>query len=371
MKNNITKILSIVLIISTVLSFSSCDFWNDTPPDDEMLYLEDFCYSITTDKETYSYGDEIEITLSLQFSRRRMEDGLNYIIYLEESPFYEMLGEREYLFVNINERDYSCSDGAEKRFLTKFKVKIDEPTYTTQAFKFAVACYSEEDKENESNWFIRTLRDVFYIGDLQGIMIHQMPYSYNHFDGEGHWTPRPHFSLGQKEILVASYNREYQAGVSVEELIDRYVRDDYDMKNRIFYYGSSTESEDYSCEYYYLSYVSSGVRFKIYLPKDNECVKLYKERSVFYATNDEAVKEYLEKLLSFALENGAITEEEYTAEISYIFDGEEDVVVQGHAYLKIIPSEGNPTKLWEMQDELAFTVPTGDDYYNRVINVEN
>ena len=195
-------------------------------------------------------------------------------------------------------------------------------------------------------------------------MIHQMPHSYNHFGGKGHFKYKDNFSTGQKEMLISSYNREYSAGVSVEELVDRYVRDDYDMKDCIFYYRGDG-SED--C---YLSYVSSGVRFKIYVPKDNECVKLYNAIYGAEINKYEVKKEYLEKFLLFALENGAITEEEYNAEISRISDYEEKVIVFGIAYHRIIRSEGIPTKLQEMQDELVFTVPTGDDFYNRVISVE-
>ena len=366
------SLLSLILVIATVLpATSKCDFGNDKPyVDDYDPYLEDFCYSITTNKEVYNYGEEIEITLSLQFSRRRQEDGLNYVIYLQESPFYEMIEGGEYLFENINQKDYSCEDGSERKFTAKFKIKINEPTYVTKSLKITVACYSEENKENKSDWFIRTLRDVFYIGDSQGIMIHQMPHSYNHFGGKGHFKYKDNFSTGQKEMLISSYNREYSAGVSVEEIIDRYIRDDFDMKNRIFYYGSSTVPEDYSNEHFYLSYVSSGVRFKIYVPKDNEYVKLYNDHSGTKGNKFEVKKEYLEKFLLFALENGAITEEEYNAEISCISDGKESVVVSGHAYPRIISSKGDPNKLWEMQDELVFTVPTGDDFYNRVISVE-
>ena len=368
MKNSISKVISIILIVVMVLSLSSCDFWNNTPPDDvEMSYLEDFCYSITTDKEAYDYGEEIEISLSLQFSRRRQVDGLDYVIYLEDSAYYEKLEDREFLFENINQSDYSCEDGSERKFTAKFKIRINDPTYVIKTFKIAVASYSEESKENRSEWFVRPLSGVAYIGDSQGIMVYQMPSSYNHFGGEGHYVNR-NFTYGHKELLISSYNREYQAGVSVEELIDRYVRDDYDMKNRIFYYGYY--SEDYGSEYFYLSYVSSGVRFKIYVPKDNEYVKLYNAPYGAEINKYEVKKEYLEKFLLFALENGAITEEEYNAEISRISDYEENVIVLGVAYQRIIRSEGIPTKLQEMQDELVFTVPTGDDFYNRVISVE-
>ena len=367
----IRSLLSLILVIATILpSVSKCDFLNDTSTGGDAQYLEDFCYSITTDKETYDYGEEIEISLSLQFSRRNQEDGLDYVIYLEKSPDFEMLGEREYLFESINQLDYSCSDGSEKRFTAKFKIKINEPTYVTKSFDIKVACYSRENKENESNWLIRKLRGVTYIGDSQGVMIYQMPYSYNHFDGEGHYKLKENFTTGQKELLIASYNREYQAGVSVEEIIDRYISDDFDMKNRIFYDGYYFESEDYGSEYFCLSYVSSGVRFKIYVPKDNEYVEFYYDHSGLESNEYEIKKEYLEKFLLFALESGAIAYEEYNAEISRISNGEENVIVQDHAYPKIIAGNREPDKLGKMQDDLVFTVPVGDDFYNRVIYFE-
>ena len=372
MKNSISKVISIILIVVTVLSLSSCAFWNDTPSSGgEPQVLDLFCYSLTTDKETYNYGDEIEITAAIRFTESKPYVG-TFTVYLEESPSFEIIGDAKYVFEDVKVEDYCCHKKTDK-IIVSFKVKItevDEARYSSNLFNIVgeYKYYYASREYTRAHYFW-----LFYIVDSQGIIVNQLPYSYEHNEnGGGHGTDHTKgriSGLEKQELLISSYNREYLSGVSVEELIDRYVRDDFDMKNRIFYYGSSTEPEDYSSEYFYLSYVSSGVRFKIYLPKDNECVKLYKDRPVFYASDDEAVKEYLEKLLSFALENGAITEEEYNAEISSILDGEENVVVQGHAYPRIISSNGEPTKLWKMQDELVFTVPTGDDFYNRVITV--
>ena len=374
MKNSITKVLSIILIIVTVLSLSSCDFWNDTPEGGVTPQMFDlFCYSLTTDRENYSYGDEIEITAAIQFTEEKPGEG-TFTVYLEESPSFEIIGDASYVFENIKRDDYCCHKKTDK-IIVSFKVKFtetDETRYNTDLFNIVgeYRYYHTSVERNEIGHFL-----LNYILDSQGIIIRQLPYSYEHNeDGGGHSTDHTKgrkSGVEKQELLIASYNREYQAGVSVEELIDRYVRDDYDMKNRIFYYGSSTEPEDYSCEYYYLSYVSSGVRFKIYVPKDNEYVKLYNAPYGAEINKYEVKKEYLEKFLLFALENGAITEAEYNAEISRISNYEEKVIVLGVAYQRIIRNKGIPTKLQEMQDELVFTVPTGDDFYNRVITVEN
>lgn len=72
----------------------------------------------------------------------------------------------------------------------------------------------------------------------------------------------------------------------------------------------------------------------------------------------------MELFLLFALENGAITEEEYSIEMERISNDAQELRLYGYG------STGFKTGFEEIQNELVFTVPTGDDFYNRVISVE-
>lgn len=349
------SLLSLILVISTVLpATSKCDFWNDKPTGDSHGQQE-FCYSITTDREAYGYGDEIEISVVLQLFRS-WSSPVEFDFLIEESPNFEIIGERVHVFENIKTDEYYCSDTTGipgKSFEFKFKIKINEPTYTTESIQIAVICKPQVDVENEyvTEYETMKLTGIAYVSDSQGIMVYQMPVSYNHF-GLKDGKCKKDFTTGHKEMIIASYNREYQAGVSVEELIDRYVQDDYKLKNCVYL------EKDYRDGRHSFSYVSAGIRFRIYLPEGHEYLSLSDGRY-----NRESKKEFMEIFLLFALEKGAITEEEYSIEMERISNDAQELRLYGYS------NTGFKTGFEEIQDKLIFTVPTGDDYFNRVISV--
>ncbi len=350
------SLLSLIIVIATVMPVTfRCDLWNDNDPDYEP-YVEDFCYSITTDKEDYSYGDEIELTVSLQISRQWRDEEINFVISLGESPVYEILGDGSIFFENVNPRDYCCKTGAEEKMTAKFMIRINAPTYTTNIFPISISSFSHKYADDQSSWLVNELRSIAYICDSQGIMIHQMPISYNHFDGKGHHTRKAGFTSGQKEMLVASYNREYLAGVSVEELMDRYVCDDLGRDNAVLLWREQDN------DIYSYSYVSSGIRFKIYFPKDHEFLKVRQEEY-----NRETGKAVLDQFLLLALESGAITREEYDLEMARISNEEQIISVSTGLYLGDNPII-TPIRF---QSDLVFTVPEGDDRFNKVITITN
>ena len=63
MKKAIKKFMSLTLLLIISFSLSGCFDNNVTVPP---TYIEDYCYSITTDSETYNYGDEISIKINIQ-----------------------------------------------------------------------------------------------------------------------------------------------------------------------------------------------------------------------------------------------------------------------------------------------------------------
>ena len=378
MKGKFVKFLSMVIIVATLVSLSGCDFLDPNNGDSSLgsIPVEPshlICYSITTDKAEYGYGDEIEITAAIQFNggykgtSHHNEVGFSakFTVSLEKSSRFEILGNESYVFDSLNTGDYICCKEDSEKIIVKFKVKFDEvneENYVTDLFEIK----TERGSVYEWSSAIPTKNSLtcYYILDSQGVIVQQIPSSHKHLEN-GHHDDRSgsfYNAYSHKgELIAASYNREYESGVSVEELIDRY----YNMQNYVYYYGRKSSEE---C---YLTYISSGVRFKIYLPKDSEYIKLYEGIPFNNGSNsiDEAEKEYLEKFLSFALENGAIAEKEYNAEILRI-SGSEENVENGNSSPKIRRFYGEPTELWKMQDELVFTVPAGDNFYNCVISVE-
>ena len=378
MKTKFIKLLSTVIIAATLISLSGCDFLDPNNGDSSSGGIPAepphfICYSITTDKTDYGYGDEIEITAAIQFNggyrgtSHHNEVGFSgkFTVCLEKSSRFEILGNENYIFDNLNTGDYICCKGNSEKIIVRFKIKfneVNEENYVTDLFEIK----TERGSLYEWSSAIPTKNSLtcYYILDSQGVIVQQIPSSHKHLEN-GHHDDRSgsfYDAYSHKgELIEASYNREYESGVSVEELIDRY----YNMQNYVYYYGRKSSEE---C---YLTYISSGVRFKIYLPKDSEYIKLYEGISFNNGSNsiDEAEKEYLEKLLSFALENGAITEKEYNAEILRISGGEENVD-NGYSSPRISRFYGEPAELWKMQNELVFTVPTGDDFYNCVISFE-
>ena len=110
------------------------------------------------------------------------------------------------------------------------------------------------------------------------------------------------------------------------------------------------------------SYISAGVRFKIYFPDGHElnnikCINSSRQNMIKVA----------EELLLFALENGAITEEEYKAEIERISNEEQILNVSTGVSTSLIKS----IFPLDMKYDLLFPIPTDDECFNKVITVTN
>lgn len=356
MKNIFGKYLSIVLIIATILSFSSCDFWNDKPADDIPEIFDQYCFSIVTNSTSYNYGDEIEITATIQFTYVWADEGV-FTVFLEESPYFEIIGEKEYVFENIKQEDYCCHKGTNK-IITKFKIRIEEPGYAMNYFNIMADYKPRNNSSIIENPETTTLKSTYCILDSQGIIVHQTPCSYEHDEDGSHGTDITKSKikdLGENDLIAASLNREYLAGVSVEDLIDRYVEFTYVGKQKpvasVYRYYSPNSDKRHS-----ISYVSSGLRFKIYLPADHEYLDIYDDE--IGKNESRSDKKYAEMILRLALDNKVITDEEYDAEIKRVYDDSRYITVD-YGTPKMLP--GN----------LIFDDPRGDDYFNYVFSMEN
>lgn len=358
MENKFIRYLAIVLMIATVLSFSGCYFWSDTPSGSDPEILDTYCFSITTNETSYNYGDEIEITTAIQFTYVWADEGV-FTVFLEESPYFEIIGEKEYVFENIKQEDYCCLKGTNK-IITKFKIKIEEPCYAMNYFNI-MADYKPTNNSSIIEYRGATpLKRTCCILDSQGIIVHQTPYSYDHGEDGVHgtnYTKSTVRELGENDLIAASLNREYLAGASIEDLIDRYVEFTYVGMEKpvasVYKYYSYNSDKRHS-----VSYVSSGLRFKIYLPADHEYLDMYDDvidkNGKNHAKSD---KKYAEMILRLALDNNVITEKEYNAEIERIYDNSRYITV-GNGTPRMFP------------DNLVFDDPRGDDYFNYVFSME-
>ena len=370
MKSNLTRLLSLIILTISILSLSGCEFLtgsSNTPPSsDDPSVIDPFCYSIRTERTEYNYGDEemaeynygdeIEIIFTVQFTEKTSGIG-RFTVCIEESSYFEIIGEKSYIFENVDKANYSChnkTDAFEVIFNVKFH-DLGKHSYDTSLFNITA-----EFGDNQ-NVYMGGIFNMYFITDSQGVLIHQVPYSYEHTKDEMHGydyfkTRRSH-ETDIRDLLVASLNREYLAGFSAEDLIDRYIHDSYQMKDKVYLY------RQYKASQLSFVYISSGIRIKIYLPADHE---FYINSKNHLETREGDVK-IITSFLIMALENGAITEEEYKAEIERISNEEQilDVVTWASArsFDAIIPLD--------MKDDLLFPIPTDDECFNKVITVTN
>ena len=276
------------------------------------------CYSISPDSETYNYGDVINIRLSAKLYANSVFYGVRsgVTFTIGESDYYEIIGESSIRFETYLE-DYICGKEDSKNLVADFKIKINEPTYTVREIKFSV---HREDYTFEHDYpdheYKVDLEEIFFISDSQGAIISSLPYSRNHRDDPG-FTPDD--IIDTEELLVMSYDREYLNGIEVDELIRRYNK--AVLGNRVYYSIVSCKdiepTSPYTAKkksYYNIVYISESVRLKIQLSLDHEYVALLNSMENIYTKEGKIT--YLKELLAFALENGAITKEDYETEIN-------------------------------------------------------
>ena len=279
-----------------------------------------FCYSIIPDSETYNYGDVINIRLSAKLTAPSVFRGVYSVVTftIGESDYYEIIGESSIRFETYLE-DYICGKEDSKNLVADFKIKINEPTYTVREIKFSVLREDYTFEHDYPDYESKVdLEEIFFISDSQGTIISSLPYSWNHRDDPG-FTPDD--IIDTEELLVMSYDREYLNGIEVDELIRRYNK--AVLGNRVYYSIISCEdiepTSPYTAKkksYYNIVYISESVRLKIKLSLDHEYVTLLHSMEQQYKYTKEGQITYLKALLAFALENGAITKEDYETEIN-------------------------------------------------------
>ena len=151
MKKAIKKFMSLTLLLIISFSLSGCFDNNVTVPP---TYIEDYCYSITTDSETYNYGDEISIKINIQISpgglyRAYQKDRGTLTLTLKDSDYFDIIGDKSISIENILPKDYLCKNEENKYLSYTFKIKINEPTYIVKNLE--IAAQFTEFKDGEAN----------------------------------------------------------------------------------------------------------------------------------------------------------------------------------------------------------------------------
>lgn len=382
------KFINLLLIISVVLvSFSGCDVINkvkswfeDEQTGGEEAWLPHFCYSVVSDEKYYDYGEEIKVTIELQtgagFGSNIIDSKGTVRIALVESEYFEIVGESEVSFADIIPREYLCDDCSGekgKSFVADFTIKVNDPTYIPK-FVEIFAAYEVEEPNGEyvekvriDNTGIVDGREITvglrFISDSQGVIVSSTPYkATTHFDkyySEGDEYP-PYYYLSPNaiifendSILMESFNREYTAGVSREEIMDRYIERymEFHKSSVECYFYKPVDDDDMSFDYF-----SKDVRFRIYVSPDDENIKPYLENPM----GDR--KEDLAAILTYALSLGVISEEEYNGEVKKIYDE------SCKFYRDIKIDYTLEDKHHEFFDNASFPVPKGDDYFEYVFD---
>ena len=332
----------------------------DSPTDVDggrWLYSPDyFCYSIMPDKETYNYGEDINITVTarafeyfaghIDFSiHPTLQKDITFT--LVESPAFEILGDSSISFENISFADYICEDEEGDAFVLNFKIRVNNPNYGINQvdIRADIHYYTENSEFKDADRHAEFI-PLYFISDSQGVIIYSMPYSYNHYYEDK--TLNVDF-LKTDKLIEKSLDREYLNGVAMDELIDRYItfmiqyKSPYGKK----YYEINSTFNRVVGEYIICTYVTENIRFKIFLPDDQK----------YERTFDNSRLEYLSLLLKLAYDNGILTEDEYEAEIVHLHNS------------SVLNCRTGSERDYYRYKTSVFSFPEGNDYYNYVLDL--
>ena len=356
------KFISLLLIISVVLvSFSGCDVINKVKGlfvdrSDGTVgpeYIPWCCYTILTDSDTYDYGEEIKITVEVSLNAVQFDvDGGTVHISLSESPYYEIVGEDSFSFTDFDPIEYMCERcrnvEEKKSFVSDFTIKINQPTELIPEIEI-LGWYENRFGDIVEASDNRVIGDLpRFVTDSQGIVVDSVPVSPSHIEptyGKVEQETVPNNKYFTLPAMVKSYNREYAAGVPIEELIDRFLAGALPGDQIMCNYNSDPGKGIKT-----LCYFSKDVRFKLIISYDSDLMP------------DDAWDLHIEELkdvLSYALNSGVITESEYNAEMEKV-NNESAVHLRGQDLSE---------KKHRFVQGVDFEVPSGDKYFNYVADL--
>ena len=246
-----------------------------------------FTYEISVESNKYVYEKEFDVKISLTSQYNNVIKDGEFYIKIAESPYYEIVGDREYSNPN-----FKVLDAEKTPFEFSFRIKATYPCNLLESIKFHIKCnydLTEAEKVAQgSGQFVNydfdeeyfyTISALTFINDSEGIML-------------GEWDAK---------MFYDSINRDCINGtITKDQYIDRVV--EFNTDDRVFI---NKYLDD-------IIYASKNIRARFTL--SNEA-----EQFVNHIQNGEYIKT-AEKLLGILLENDYITSEEYIDEIKYISD---------------------------------------------------
>ena len=258
-------------------------------------------YQISTEKGIYNIGEEFEITLSLNLNDSNLLDG-PFHVKLAKSPYYEIVGDDEYVIEDFCISDYRGKKDSIVDF--KFKVRAIASSELPRPFEFKIKCNAKHEEleyyrtnyidvegyyDSSEEYFI-TICDLRFIMNSGNILLSQKPF----------------------DLFFASINNKY---ASCEISKDEYIR----KCTEYLYFGSAAIKRYDSNRY---SYYSKNIRAFFTLSDE------YSYLDEYFNSNkptDSSFDPYLEGysitanvLLDILLEKDLISDAEYENEKKYI-----------------------------------------------------
>lgn len=285
----------------------------------DMAYGSKVDYVLNLEKGRYDYNEEFDISLKIVLQKGRVEQGYFYI-RLSESPYYEIIGEKE-------QSVWFSGEEYQETYTIKFRVKAIEKTNFPQRFDFKM-------KFNANKHFDQEAQED-YLGDL---------WYYNPSDEYFYGTKQLAFindELGMyledaqrcSYLFQNSINREYLAGKLDKDAYCKRMRE-YNYSNGVYTSVMYENSGEYEGMVKCL-YGSPNILAKFHLLKNAEYYHQIKD----WLDNYEDGYEKMAKLLVGILyKDGYISLDDYMRELEYISEMEANGDLEGE-YSTLIPIE--------------------------------
>ena len=114
-----------------------------------MIYTLPLQHQITSDKEEYEYGEEIEIEILFKEDKRDIydTDGHTYCVMIAESPYYEIIGDNIAYATNCDEVIYG-EGNSYYWYRVVFKIKVTQEMEERQYPCIYIKCVDDDWLDN-------------------------------------------------------------------------------------------------------------------------------------------------------------------------------------------------------------------------------
>lgn len=308
------KFVSLILVASFMLVLVFFINYNSTKPVDPNSGVvvqtpsetdPVLIYSISTNKDTYLYGEEFEINVLMCQNPDKswcVAEG-DLRIKIMENECYEVIGDKEYIISNFNSSSYHGTKEEPYPIHVTFKIKPLKENFTIGLIEFGIKfSYNEkiediikenfEIEPNSNQWwydfeqeYFLIISGLFHINDAMGIVL----------------------SNNEIDLLYKSLNREFNNNyIDKKEYMNKLV--DYLLIDEICIRREIKDSAVY--------YFSRNTKFKVQFDNENDDIYIKLSNLLQENQNIDAAK----MLVDLALDNELISQELYNIEIHNIID---------------------------------------------------